>query len=244
MANLHPQFPLHRLGGHVLAERGDAPQIQRVKDSVRIPQTKAQVNSFRVLFTLGIVAAAACGGTSDSGNAADAASGSAVAEPQLAFLASLNAMCGQSFEGRVVENEPPSDAFVGKVLVMHVRECSDSAIRIPFHVGEDRSRTWVITTTATGLRLKHDHRHEDGKPDSVTQYGGDTNGPGSAVRQEFPADAYTGSLIPASATNVWTVEVDAGKTFAYALRRDINNRRFRVEFDLTRPVATPPAPWE
>ena len=30
------------------------------------------------------------------------------------------------------------------------------------------------TTTATGLRLKHDHRHEDGHPDKVTLYGGDT----------------------------------------------------------------------
>ena len=45
---------------------------------------------------------------------------------------------------------------------MHVRECSEDAIRIPFHVGEDRSRTWVVTRTANGLRLKHDHRHEDG----------------------------------------------------------------------------------
>lgn len=202
------------------------------------------MNYLRTLSTLGVVAAAACGGTADSGSSSDAANATSPAEPRSEFFASLKALCGQAFEGRVVENEPPSDAFVGKALVMHVRECSDSVIRIPFHVGEDRSRTWVITTTATGLRLKHDHRHEDGKPDSVTQYGGDTGGPGSAMVQEFPADAYTGTLVPASATNIWTVEVHPGRSFAYALRREISNRRFRVEFDLTRPVTAPPPPWE
>lgn len=202
------------------------------------------MNYLRVLSTLCVVAAAACSGAPDSGSTPDVAPGSAATEPRTAFFASLKALCGQAFEGRVVENEPPSEAFVGKTLVMHVRECGDSVIRVPFHVGEDRSRTWVITTTATGLRLKHDHRHEDGKPDSVTQYGGDANVPGSSVTQEFPADAYTGALIPASATNIWTVEVDPGKSFAYALRREGTNRRFRVEFDLTRPVAIPPAPWE
>ena len=208
------------------------------------PPTPTKVNYLRFLPTVGIVAAAACAGTPDSGAGGDTASGSADPKPRSTFVASLRALCGQAFEGRVVENEPPSDAFVGKALVMHVRECGDSVIRIPFHVGEDRSRTWVITTTATGLRLKHDHRHEDGKPDSVTQYGGDTNGPGSAMVQEFPADAFTGTLVPASATNVWTVEVHPGKSFVYALRRETSNRRFRVEFDLTRPVTPPPPPWE
>jgi hypothetical protein len=57
---------------------------------------------------------------------------------------------------------------------MHVRTCSENALRIPFHVGDDHSRTWVITRTENGLRLKHDHRHEDGSEDAVTQYGGDS----------------------------------------------------------------------
>ena len=45
----------------------------------------------------------------------------------------------------------------------------------------------------------------------------------------------------AGANNVWAVEVIPGRTFAYELRRP--NRFFRVEFDLTKPVAAPPAPW-
>ena len=132
--------------------------------------------------------------------------------------------------------------MAGKRLVMHVRQCGATEIRIPFHVGEDRSRTGVVTRTATGLRLKHDHRHEDGQPDSITQYGGDTRDVGTAGRQSFPADAHTASLNPLFSTNVWTMELTP-KRFVYELVRVGTNRRFRVEFDLTQPVVAPPAPW-
>ena len=168
----------------------------------------------------------------------------ATAAPQDAFWAGLQSLCGKAFTGRVAEDSVADSPFRGKVLTMHVRSCTPTEIRIPFHVGEDRSRTWVLTRTDAGLRLKHDHRHEDGTPDAVTQYGGDTRDAGSATRQEFAADAHTATLIPAARTNVWTVEVDpASSLFAYALRREGTDRRFRAEFDLARPVAPPPAPW-
>jgi hypothetical protein len=162
---------------------------------------------------------------------------------QGAFWSALRSHCGNAYAGRLVEAPAGDTAFAGKALVMHVRACSADEIRIPFHVGENRSRTWVLTRVPGGLRLKHDHRHEDGSEDEITQYGGDTRTPGSATRQEFPADAHTASLIPAAATNVWTVEVVPGRTFAYALRREGTDRRFRIEFDLDRPVPAPPAPW-
>ena len=132
---------------------------------------------------------------------------------------------------------------------MHVRDCTADTIRIPFHVGEDRSRTWVITRTTTGLRLKHDHRHEDGSEDRVTQYGGDTAAPGTAERQTFPADAasiamFTASGRAVSNSNIWAIDVGE-QVFAYELRRPPGPgaRFFRVEFDLTRPIDPPPAPW-
>jgi len=159
------------------------------------------------------------------------------------FWTHLHALCGQAFEGRVVHVNPSDSAFIGQRLVMHVRQCEDDELRIPFHVGDDRSRTWILTRLETGLRLKHDHRLEDGSEDEVTQYGGDTLEPGTAEWQEFRADDYTATLIPAAATNVWTIEIVPGEVFAYALRREGTNRRFRVEFDLTRPVEPPPAPW-
>lgn len=165
------------------------------------------------------------------------------AESQATFWASLQELCGQAFAGTIVESSPPDTSFVGKELVMHVRECESGVVRVPFFVGEDRSRTWVISQTPGGLRLKHDHRHEDGSEDPVTQYGGDTADPGSTTRQEFPADAHTASLLPAAATNVWTMEILPGQSFVYALRREGTERRFRVEFDLSDPIPTPPPPW-
>ena len=181
-----------------------------------------------------------CAGDDDA--SADAEPG-AYDDPQLVFWQSLQGLCGQAFEGRLTESVPPDEAFEGRRIVMHVRTCEPGVVRIPFFVGEDRSRTWVVTTTAVGLRLKHDHRHEDGTEDEVTQYGGDAEGRGEATRQDFPADAYTAELVPAAASNVWTLELRPGDLFAYALRREGSDRRFRVEFDLSNPVDPPPPPW-
>jgi hypothetical protein len=166
--------------------------------------------------------------------------------PQILFWQRLWALCGQSYAGRVVSNDPADREMAASRLVMHVSTCTPDAVRIAFHVGGDRSRTWVISRTARGLRLKHDHRHRDGSEDARSQYGGDTVGAGSARRQEFPADAFSRALfvrenIPASAANVWAVEIAPGRGFAYALDRD--GRHFRVEFDLTRRVAPPPPAW-
>jgi hypothetical protein len=162
---------------------------------------------------------------------------------QEAFWSALRQHCGRAYAGKLAQGNASDTAFAGKALVMHVRQCTADTVRIPFHVGEDRSRTWIVTRGDGGLRLKHDHRHEDGSEDRVTQYGGDTRGPGTAAGQDFYADAHTASLIPAAATNVWTMEVVPGERFAYALRREGTDRRFRVEFDLAAPVAAPPAPW-
>lgn len=156
-----------------------------------------------------------------------------------AFYANLQALCGHSYAGRVVTTDPADADFAGKPLVMRVASCDEREVRIPFAVGEDRSRTWVISRVGDGLRLKHDHRHADGVEDDLSQYGGDTVTRGSAVRQEFPADAFSRTLFqgkgnPASVDNVWAMEVHPGRTFAYELRRP--NRHFRVEFDLTRPL--------
>lgn len=174
------------------------------------------------------------------------------AMPADAFLAALASHCGQAFAGRILSNQPKPttpDAFEGKALVMHVRGCEEPAkgLRVPFHVGDDHSRTWVLTRTDHGLRLKHDHRHEDGSEDVLTQYGGDSTTPGTAKRQEFPVDAESIALFEregsnASVTNTWAMEVDPNQRFLYELSRP-NGRLFQVEFDLSKPVALPPAPW-
>lgn len=173
----------------------------------------------------------------------------AVAASADAFLAALAQHCGQAFAGRIAANEPAvdDDPFEGETLVMHVRECREGEVRVPFHVGTDRSRTWVLTRTPDGLRLKHDHRHEDGAPDAVTLYGGDTASAGTSQRQEFPVDAFSIAMferegLGASVTNTWAMEIEPGKRFLYELARP-GGRLFQVEFDLAAPVAPPPPPW-
>lgn len=163
------------------------------------------------------------------------------ADPQDAFLARLNALCGQKFEGRVVSTDPADETFATSRLIMHVRDCAPDEVGIPFDVGEDRSRRWIITRTEAGLRLKHDHRDEHGVIHGYHMYGGDTASAGTAGRQEFPVDQesidqFIAGGAEVSTTNVWAVEVHPGRIYAYELRRP-SGRFLRVEFDLTRPVA-------
>lgn len=165
-------------------------------------------------------------------------------DPADLFFDNIAALCGQAFAGEIAESTAATDTtFAGHELVMHVRECEDNVLYVPFHVGENRSRTWIITRTEDGLQLKHDHRHEDGTDEELTMYGGDTADPGTANVQEFIVDQETIDMLPATATNVWTVEIHPGESFHYALRREGTDRRFRVVFDITQPIDPPPAPW-
>lgn len=161
-------------------------------------------------------------------------------DASIPFWNSIKKLCGNAYEGTMVEGAT-NDAFKGKKLVMHVRACADNTIRIPFFVGDDKSRTWVLTFKDNRITLKHDHRHEDGTEDKVTQYGGTTTNSGTPTLQFFPADQQTGELIPAAATNVWWITVD-DKTFTYNLRRIGSDRLVTISFDLSKKVETPDAP--
>jgi hypothetical protein len=141
------------------------------------------------------------------------------------FYLALKGLCGARFEGAKTFPPDSTDAFAGKLLVATVATCTDKEVRVPFVVGEDRSRTWVFTRTQDGLQLQHDHRHADGTPDAVTMYGGLARSGGTARSQSFPADAHTARLIPAAVTNVWTVTLsDDRSTLTYHLERDAKQR--------------------
>ncbi|MBS9523476.1 hypothetical protein KI659_05520 [Litoribacter alkaliphilus] len=158
------------------------------------------------------------------------------------FWENLKAHCGKAYEGELA-SEATNDTFAGKKLVMHVRECGDNVIKVPFFVGDDRSRTWVFTKMEDGtIELKHDHRHEDGSPDRVTMYGGTSTSTGNGKMQFFPADQETTDLIPYASSNVWWVTLDE-ENFSYNLRRVERDSHFSVKFDLTTEVETPDAPW-
>lgn len=162
------------------------------------------------------------------------------------FFDNIAAHCGKAYEGQVsVDNAAGPSSFAGKKLVMHVRRCNERELQVPFHVGDDASRTWIITKTGSGLSLKHDHRHKDGSDDKSTMYGGHTLDAGFANAQSFPADQYSKELfvsqgIPQSMGNTWQMYIYP-KQFTYRLVRE--GREFRVDFDLTKPITPPSAPW-
>ena len=169
-----------------------------------------------------------------------------VANEAALFMEAIQRHCGRAYEGKLVSNDASDADFARQRMVMHVRSCEPGEIRIPFHVGDNRSRTWILTRLDDGLRLKHDHRHEDGKPDAVTMYGGDTDDLGTAIRQRFIVDEESIAMfkregLDQSVTNVWAMEIGPSY-FTYELQRP-TGRFFRVEFDLTKPVTPPPPPW-
>ena len=158
--------------------------------------------------------------------------------PTDAFFERLSTLCGKSFAGKLTTGDKSDASFAGADLQAHARECSNTEIRIAFDVGDDRSRTWIITRTDTGLRLKHRHMLKDGTEDPVSQYGGDTASAGTAFRQKFPVDDYSRAMFTkegreVSNTNVWAFEVEPGRTLVYELARP--GRLFRVTFDLANP---------
>ena len=190
------------------------------------------------------------------------------------FWQALSSHCGHAYSGALVSEDPRDADWQGQAMIAHFAQCEDERIAIAFHVTDpelenamdepywDRSRTWVVTrsvienaatATTVALTLKHDHRHDDGTPDAVTQYGGTTTTPGTRRAQDFPLDHETAVLferegLDASLTNVWRLEVrprgerDAGLTYQLTRRND-PTRLFRVAFDADDEVAAPPPAW-
>ncbi len=149
------------------------------------------------------------------------------------FLQNLRSFCGKSFDGKTIFPLGAKYPFAGKRLSIYFQKCEEREVRIPFFVGEDSSRTWVLTIDSIGLLLKHDHRHKDGTPDSITFYGGYAKTSQNKNEQFFPADPHTAKLIPAAATNEWNFVLSKDrKKLSYILRRD-GKLRFHADFDLT-----------
>ena len=146
----------------------------------------------------------------------------------------------KAFQGEVIEGM--TDDFKNGPLIMHVKFFNDSLMKIPFYVGEDKSRTWVLKFKDDRILLKHDHRNRDGSEDKVTQYGGWTTNSGKANLQFFPADEQTNDMIPLAGTNIWWITIDKDY-LTYNRRRLGTDRLLTVKFDLRTPVTPPSAPW-
>ncbi|MBW6535518.1 MAG: hypothetical protein K0B11_10945 [Mariniphaga sp.] len=161
---------------------------------------------------------------------------SADKEKEKAFLNNLTGLCGKSFRGKETYTAPGRDSWADKDFVMHVTVCEEDKVYIPFHLGEDHSRTWMFIMEGQRLRFRHDHRHEDGTPEELTMYGGYSDGTGTGYKQKFPADDYTIKLLDDNASREWRVILAEDiSTFTYQLLYN-GEVVFSAEFDLTRPI--------
>jgi hypothetical protein len=166
--------------------------------------------------------------------------------PQEVFWQHLQELCGSAFPGRVVTTEAGDRQLAEARLVLHVAACAPDMVRIAFHASQDASRVWVIARTASGFSLTHIHRGEDGREEVRSHYGGETLNAGTALRQDFPANARTRALfqredIAEAATNVWSITILPGRLFGYAIDRP--GRHLHIEFDLSRPIPPPGPAW-
>nr|WP_297309713.1 hypothetical protein [uncultured Flavobacterium sp.] len=158
------------------------------------------------------------------------------------FLEQFKPFVGQYFEGEIIQGAKDGDGFTGKRLLMQVKSYNDREVKIPFYVGDDKSRTWILTYSNNVIGLKHDHRHQDGSADEFTFYGGTATNEGSNSIQVFPADNETCQMIDYACQNVWWITMD-GTTYTYNLRRIGSDRVFSVKFDLSKPVHSDFQPW-
>jgi hypothetical protein len=191
----------------------------------------------------------ACGEAVPPASDLDAAADLPVATSQPApeqreFWAALEAHCGRAYPGSISDVTPYyRDGVEGRRIVAHFLECSDDRMHIAFHLDDDRSRNWILTQVGGTLRLKHDHRLEDGTEDEISQYGGDAPTPGLPTRQIFPADEHTARILPDRADNFWFFDFVEPERLQYGVHWPKHGHSIRLEFDLSSPVEPPPRPW-
>lgn len=150
------------------------------------------------------------------------------------FLANYQEFCGYAYEGKATINEISSGgAFENVRLIMILETCEDDLIRMPFYVGSDHSRTWVIQMKDGHLHLSHDHRYEDGSQHEANFYGGYSDDRGTDFKQYFPADEQTIKERPGRLINTWSkaFDIEGGNYFYRLYQNDV--LRFEVVFDLT-----------
>jgi len=160
-----------------------------------------------------------------------------VTESQQLFFSHFKQFEGKKFNGTQTYIAEGLDSWENLELVMHVKQCTDSVVYIPFRVGENTSRTWMIMLEAgEKLRFRHDHRHSDGTPEDVNLYGGYASDAGNEFKQNFPADDFTCKMLERICDNVWVAEfTEDFSGFTYSLRK-ADKHMISIYFDLTQPI--------
>lgn len=136
-----------------------------------------------------------------------------------------------AYPGRTTLNTLSNpEPFEGAVLRMVLDDCDGDLLPIPFLVGDDASRTWVLEFQEDGLRLAHDHRDPDDTPSEANLYGGVAHvPPGEGEDATTDPDATRG----AAATTDWAPGGEpaaVGETILYfpADQRTLDDRAARA----------------
>ena len=153
------------------------------------------------------------------------------------FLVNYEDYCGYAYEGTTTLSDiGGGEAFENARLLMILESCDDEVVRIPFHVDDDHSRTWIVQMKGERLHLSHDHRYEDGTEHDNNFYGGYADDRGTVLEQFFPADERTIEDRPARNINTWSKEFDLAE-LTYYYRLYLNDElRFEAAFDLANPI--------
>ncbi|MGY8985979.1 MAG: hypothetical protein ACKVIX_05030 [Sphingomonadales bacterium] len=162
------------------------------------------------------------------------------------FFDQVNALCGQAFSGGVDHDISNVSRYSDQKLILHIRDCSDSQIKIPLHVGDNSSRILIFTKNAGSIKLQHDHRHQDGTSDDLTLYGGYNTASGVANAQSFSESTESTEIFKAfakdrSRPSVWSLTLNP-EEITYQLVRP--GMVIAFKFDLSKPVAHPPIAWD
>ena len=166
-----------------------------------------------------------------------------LAPEQLTFWDNVQQLCGNAYRGELADATPYYHGSAADRIVIHVRNCTETLTHISLHMDDDHSRNLMLTKASGTLRLKHDHRNEDGTEEQITQYGGDAPSPGLETRQIFRADEHTADILPQRSDNFWFLDMMDDETFAYGVHWPKYGHSIRLEFDITETVEAPPAPW-
>lgn len=159
---------------------------------------------------------------------------------QAEFIKQIQEFCGHAYRGETqfISLGDGDHVLQDPEMIMVLNECSDSEIRIPFYVDDDRSRTWIYSLSDDGLHLAHDHRNPDGTEQEDNMYGGWADNFGDETVQFFPADESTIKDRPARVANKWSAKILPDEMeYIYSLYLN-DELRFRAVFDLSQPHPT------
>ena len=155
--------------------------------------------------------------------------------PQGAFWDALEPACGTVLPGEMLSNASSDRDWRRRGVSLDVTECSSEGMRMVVQVGNDRSRTWILTQAADGIDFRIERA--EGTGPGVSGYGGVSSEGADAMRQVFPADEVTKEMfsergLALALENVWSLTIDpeAGD-LVYEVERISGGRKIR--FDLS-----------